>query len=437
MAYTGTDFSTPKLDGQALRRYTSKNIKENIFQEILALPEKGVTERFSEDTNASEIRIIRQSVPNINARRMGATVNGGYFNSNNPLMPQSVEYGLKVLYMVDDAVDFPTVMDEMVELPVAEATTKSVAGLVATNINASTLAHQIAAVVNAEVAVAGSSNNVVLSAAGAYKDALLDASGKLDDGDYENGVQMFDINGRQGFLRSAARTGLLKTGQIIIGGSNYAQEMLARGVVTPDTSKQDKLSYFGEVDTIPLCVVSKPIWDLAEKYLQIFAGKLSTVHGVIVAGIATGRALAFNNSVKMIDSPSGQGKRAQYKYRWGVEVFHAKGIVPILAYGSTLATVSATELTLEAPSSQGAWEALTAPTLTNVAQSTKFTWVAITGAGSYKVFKGTEVVDTVLSSETLEYVYGTKDGSYTVVAVSNTYYKTDSVASTAVVVTGS
>ena len=90
MAYTGTNFSAPKLDGQALRRYTSKNLKENIFQNILALPEKGVTEKFSEDVNASEIRVIRQAVPNINGRRMGASVNGGYFNANNPLLPQSV-----------------------------------------------------------------------------------------------------------------------------------------------------------------------------------------------------------------------------------------------------------------------------------------------------------------------------------------------------------
>lgn len=351
MAYTGTDFATPKLDGEALRRYTSKNIKENVFQDILALPEKGVTERFSEDVNASEIRIIRQTVPNIKARRMGATVNGGYFNTNTALLPQSVEYGLKILYMIDDAIDFPTVMDEMVELPVAEATTKSVAGLVATNINASTLAHQLTAVINADVD-GDATNEIILSAAGAYKDALLDASGKLDDGDVANGIQMFDINGRQGFLRSAARIGLLKSGQILIGGSNYAQEMLSRGVITPDTYKQDKLSYFGEIDTIPLCVASKAVWDLAEEYMQLDAGKLDTVHGVVVAGVATGRALAFNNSVKIIDSPAGQGKRAQYKYRWGVEVFHQLGIVPILAYGSTLATVSSETVVIEAPASQ-------------------------------------------------------------------------------------
>lgn len=434
MAYNGTDFSTPKLDGEALRRYTSKNMKENIFQDILALPEKGVTEKFSEDTDASEIRIIRQVVPNIKARRMGAGVNGAYFNSNTPLLPQSVEYGLKILYMIDDAMDFPTVMDEMVELPVAEATTKAVAGLVATNINASTLAHQIQAVVNQEIIDNTTTNKVILGSVGAYKDAILDASGLLDNGDVDNGVQIFDINGRQGFLRSGARTGLMKTGQVIIGGSNYAQEMLSRGVITPDTYKQDKLSYFGELDTIPLCVVSKAVWDLAEQYLQIIPGKLDTVHGLIVAGIATGRALAFNNSVKMIDCPIGQGKRAQYKYRWGIEVFQYKGIVPILAYGSTLATISATPLTIEAPSSQAPATKLTAPTLTDVSASTKFTWVAITGAGSYKVYKDGNLVSTVLSTSTLEYAYSTNTGSYTVVAVPNVYGKLNSDPSTALVI---
>lgn len=351
MAYTGTDMSAPKLDGQALRRYTSKNIMENIFQNMLLLPDKGVTERFSEDTDASEIRIIRQVVPNIQARRMGASVNGGYFNSNTPLMPQSAEYGLKILYMIDDQVDFPTVMDEMVEIPVAEATTKAVGGLVARNINASTIAHQLAAVVNQEIATANSTNYVALDTTGDYKSALLDASTKLDEGDADNGIDIFPIDRRQGILRATARGALLKTGQVIIGGSNYAQEMLARGVISPNTYKQDKLEYIGELDNIPFAVASKPIWDLAEKYMQVDAGDLNCVMGMIVAADATGRALAFNNSVKIIDCPRGQGKTAQYKYRWGIETFFYKGIVPILTNGSTPKTISTTAITIEAPGS--------------------------------------------------------------------------------------
>lgn len=431
--YTSTNFSAPKLDGEALRRYTSKNIKENIFQNMLALPEKGVTEKFSEDTDASEIRIIRQTVPKIGTRRLGASVNGGYFNSNTPLMPQSVEYGIKILYMIDDQIDFPTVMDEMVEVPVAEATTKAVAGLVARNINASTIAHQIAAVVNQEVAESDSTNNVVLASAGAYKDGLLDANGKLDDGDVENGIDIFPVDGRQIFVKSSTRTGLFKAGNIIVGGSNYAQEMLARGTISPNTYKQDKLEYVGEIDNVPVCVASKPIWELAEDYLGLNRGKLNVVDALVVAGIATGRALAFNNSVKIIDCPRGQGKTAQYKYRWGIEVFNYKGIVPVLAYGSTLASISSTTLTIEAPESVTVTK-LTAPTLTDVAASTKFTWVAITGAGAYDVYLGTTKVARVNAGSTLEYVYGDTTGSYTVVAVATSIRYKNSDASSALVI---
>lgn len=431
--YTGTNFSTPKLDGEALRRYTSKNIKENIFQNILALPEKGVTEKFSEDTDASEIRIIRQVVPAIEARRLGANVNGGYFNSNNPLLPQSVEYGLKILYMIDDQIDFPTVMDEMVELPVAEATTKAVAGLVARNINASTIAHQIASVVNQELTEANSTNYVALASAGAYKDALLDANGKLDDGDVENGIDIFPIDGRQIFAKSGTRTGLFKAGNIIVGGSNYAQEMLARGTISPNTYKQDKLEYVGEIDSVPVCVASKPIWDLAEDYLGLNRGTLDIVDALVVAGIATGRALAFNNSVKIIDCPRGQGRTAQYKYRWGVEVFNYKGIVPVLNNGKTLSDISSTKLTIEAPASVSPVK-LTAPTLTNNSGETKFTWAAITGAGAYDVYNGQTKVGTVKAGSTLEYVYGENKGSYTVVAVATSVRYSNSDASTELVI---
>lgn len=433
MAYTGTNFSAPKLDGEALRRYTSKNIMENIFQDVLALPEKGVTERYSEDTDASEIRIIRQVTPNISSRRMGANKNGGYFNSNTPLMPQSVEYGIKILYMIDEQIDFPTVMDEMVELPVAEATTKAVAGVVAKHINASTIAHQLAKVINQEIVVEGSTNNVVLSAAGAYKEALIDANGKLDDGDIDNGIDIFPINGRQIFARSATRTGLFKNGNIFVGGSNYAQEMLARGAISPNTYKQDKLQYVGEIDSVPMCVVSKPVWDLAEQYLGIDEGKLDTVDALVCAGIATGRALAFNNSVKIIDCPRGQGKTAQYKYRWGIEVFSYKGIVPVLANGTTLATISATPLTIEAPESVQKTPLL-APVLADNAGSNKFTWSAVNNAGSYNVYKDSQLVKVVKTTDTLEYTYGAgASGSFTVQAMSKNIKFESSALSNAIV----
>lgn len=352
MAYNGTTFATPKLDGQALRRYTSQKLRENIFQEILALPEKGVTEAFSTDTNASEIRVIRQNVPDIEARELGGAVNGGYFNSEDPIQPTSTEYGIKVLYMIDNSIDYPTVMDEMVELPVAEATNKGVAGVVARNINASTLAHQLASVINKYVAD-GNGNNInrVATISGNVKDAIIDASALLDDGDPTEGIDAFPVDGRQCFIRATQRSALMKTGQVIIGGSNYAQTMLERGVISPDTYKSEGLSYIGEIDSIPVCVASKIVWTLAEKWMGLNAGALDNIVGLVVAGIATARVLAFNNSVKIIDSPKGMGKRAQYKYRWGLQVFNYKGIVPISTEDFSWASAFTTAITITAPGS--------------------------------------------------------------------------------------
>ena len=351
MAYAGTNFSTPKLDGQALQRVTSQQLKENIFQDILAVPEKGVTEKFSTNVNASEIQIIRQVAPAIAARQLGAVVNGGYFNSANPLMPQSVEYGIKLLYTIDNQIDYPALMDDMVSLPVAEATNRSVAGMVARNINASTLAHQLTAVINDQVA-GNTPNFVTMASATAAKEALVGANVLLDDGDSANDIDAFPTDGRQAFIRPTLRGALMASGQVIIGGSNYAQEMLAKGVIDKETYQRDTLTgYIGEVDGLPVVMMASVVWTLAESYMQLAAGKLDAIVGLVVAGMATGRALAFNESVKVIDCPRGQGKTAQYKYRWGVEVLNIKGIVPIYATGKTYADVSSTAITILAPAS--------------------------------------------------------------------------------------
>lgn len=209
--------------------------------------------------------------------------------------------------------------------------------------------------------------------------------------------------------------------------------MLARGTISPNTYKQDKLEYVGEIDSVPVCVASKPIWDLAEDYLGLNRGTLDIVDALVVAGIATGRALAFNNSVKIIDCPRGQGRTAQYKYRWGVEVFNFKGIVPVLNNGKTLSDISSTTLTIEAPASVSPVK-LTAPTLANVSGSKKFTWEEITGAGAYDVYNGQTKVGTVKAGSTLEYVYGENKGSYTVVSVATSVRYSSSDASTALVI---
>lgn len=77
---------------------------------------------------------------------------------------------------------------------------------------------------------------------------------------------------------------------------------------------------------------------------------------------------------------------------------------------------------------------LTAPTVTDASSSKKITWLTIQNAIAYNVYKDNVLVATVGTSETLEYVYSTTSGRYTVVAVADNINYENSVHSNAVVV---
>ena len=354
MPYVGTNFSAPKLNGQALERLMYKGIMENIFQGIIHLPGKGVTEKYTEDTSGSEVRIIRELPVTGKTRTLGATVNGGNFNNATSEQPLSAEYGIKLLYVYDTCFDIPTVLQDMVSIDLAEAAQRNIGGKIATDINASTTAHQLVASLNWN-ALRETANDKIIElgaqAAGEdYKDAILDAAAILDSGDADNGIQMFPFEARQIICRPSFKRQLLAKGALIIGGSNYAQEMLARGVISPGTYKDEGKAYVGEVDNTPVMIMSDQIWAEAANWMQkvTTAGgarsnvDLSDVLATVVSGIGTGRGLAFNSAIKIIDSPNGQGKRIQPLYRWGIEVFYPASVVPIVKNGFVNPAVSGT-----------------------------------------------------------------------------------------------
>jgi len=111
-------------------------------------------------------------------------------------------------------------------------------------------------------------------------------------------------------------------------GSSRAVQLLevgsAGGLETaPETNVT---GYFGQLNNTPLHLLSKPLMTLVESYLGLAAGDLDGILGMVVASEATGRGVAFQNSIKTIDAPSGQGIRLQPLTRWGVEVFIPEGI---------------------------------------------------------------------------------------------------------------
>lgn len=359
MAYVApifADIKTPYVNEMTLTRRLVPKVKENIFQGIITRPEQACTEKFSNDTSAAELQVIRIKPNEEQAREIGADVNGGWFNANNATQPKSAAYGIKILNTIDYCIDLPAVQGDMVSVDLAEAEMQNLTGKVNRNINAMTIAAQLCKNFNDENAGTIAKNWVEVTKATAtgqdWKNALFDASAHLDNGNLNEGIDMYPTNQRAIIVRPSVRSALMRDGALIIGGSNYAQEMLAKGGLSPNASKFDINGYAGEFDGTPVYVASNVIFNEVEKYLGLTAGALNNVYGLVVSAIGTGRALAFADSMKTIPSPNGRGVRLQPLFRFGCECWDGASVVPICEKNFVNPADNGA-LTVKAPGSRG------------------------------------------------------------------------------------
>ena len=321
----------------------SKQVKENLFVKLLHRNGKGVTEQT--ETNASSIRMFKVLPGGSRARALGHEDNGAFFNGAAAKTPKVIEYNLDLLYLMDEVYDLPEVQQDMVSVNIFDETTKNIGGECATEINASTFAHQLKAVFKkATEKGAWDDYAVKLASTPKYTESFVAANSMLDEGDKENHIQSFPFEERQAFVTSKMRRGLMANGQVLLGGSNFAQSMLAKGALSPEDKKDFGDMYLGEIDSVPVYFMPKAILDGASEWCNGNEEVLK-VEGMICAASATDRGISTQDYIKIVDSPDGAGKRLQPKTRWGINVAYAKGIVPI--FSSTVGTPA--ELTIKAP----------------------------------------------------------------------------------------
>ena len=144
MSVLFADIKTPYIDTLTTRRVLSPAVKENIFQGLFTKPDEAVTEQFSEDTDASEIQVLRVKPSENNDREIGSEKNGDWFNSEEPVKSSTAAYGIQILQTIDRQIDIPTNAQDMVSVDLLEAETKNLTGLINRNINAATIAAQLA-----------------------------------------------------------------------------------------------------------------------------------------------------------------------------------------------------------------------------------------------------------------------------------------------------
>ena len=353
MAVLFADIKTPYIDTLTTKRILSPAVKDNIFQGIFMKPDEAVTEKYSEDTDASEIQVLRLKPLDIDAREIGAANNGGWFNSNDPVTSSTEAYGIRILQTIDQIIDIPKNAQDMVSVDLLEGEAKNLAGLVNRNINAMTIAAQLAKNFNnvagfdkrhgdsTATEITKVTSNWVTVQNKKYSDAIIDAAAKLDEGNAAQGIDAYPDDQRCVIIRPSAKAEMLKAMTALNGGTAVFDVLRKAGVDTETTPKIATTGYIGEFYNMPVYVASNTVFALVEKYLGLAAGALNNLAGLVVSAVGTGRALAFNSNIEQIPCVRGQGITILPKYRMGAECWDALSVVPVFSATFTNPVTSA------------------------------------------------------------------------------------------------
>lgn len=332
-----TAFTAPSIAGQALKRQLSPVIIKNVVQGLYHQNGRGLNQNVVLDTNAMEIRVVREKPLTQKSRTLGSTVDGAFFSSQTAEQPTSDEYGVRITLAYDTPIDIPSNMTDMFPLDIVNATIRNYHQAVSANINASTIATQLSAIFNYDLANTEDHTVEFISGTDDLLDIYFDASIQLDDGDEANGVHTFPEDSRIALWRSSGKKDFYKTAKSVFEMGNWkAQDMMKLGSVdwesTPNTVTN---GFFGVINSTYNYMVASAIWTLATKYMRmndapIASTALDTVVGYMCASMGTLRGIAMQSTLKTVDSQQGQGIRLQPKQRWGIEVIYPLSIVPIV-----------------------------------------------------------------------------------------------------------
>lgn len=320
MATVLSNYGAPTINDIAARRVLSNTLLENVFQGTIEKDGEGITQRFSADVSGAQIRIVHVKPITQNARELGASINGGNF-------PTGVQegatdsLGVDVITVLDDPIDLANVNRDMIPVDLAGQYMKTYSDLVNVNLNAMTIAGKYFATFS--TAATGGEVNVTTYAGGTadLKASVYAANSLLDEGAINMGVSMFPQDDRCFVMQSVYRPVLINNGVLIVGGANYAYDIVEKGTISAGAAPRKREDgYVGTIDSVPCHIVTPYVLQVAANFLGIQLNDVKHVIGYVSSGFANVRAIAAPRDMKVIDSPQGQGTRFQPLTRMGFKV---------------------------------------------------------------------------------------------------------------------
>jgi hypothetical protein len=353
-----SDFVGLSVNNIALEIKVANVMLRSLIQGKLYHDGVGITEVYATgaDPNGAVLRVPKISNATGNFRTLGAGTNGSYFNSTSAQIATLTEETIFCKHVYDEMEDVPQAA-HVLSLAGASAVgirSERIGRQIAKGMNAGTMAYQLAANINAVIAAGAETGYIFTYNPATSGDALaklIDSGASLDDGDGGTYHDYYPTEGRLLLARPSYIADLKEKGSVIIGGSNFAQDMLRAGALDRNLSVLPELAngYQGTVDNTAVFLASKALWTLAETWLGVDAGYLDKIVAIHCSYVATGRGYAFPEQIKVIDSPSGVGLRIQPLSNFGVTVFFPTGVKLI---ANSAFTEGSTPLVVEAPDSQ-------------------------------------------------------------------------------------
>ena len=321
---------TAQINGTSVDIRITEKVLETYLQGDSERDNKGVYSSYTKEEAVSQIRVPKPDLLPILPRRLGASVNGGSF-SGSALQVSNSEYSLEVLDVVDTNIDVPYNNLSLVpQLKMDDWSSQIGKGVYLVK-NGMCLATKFFQSFYNDSANA----NVVTYTAGqadGIRPCFDEAEDALNAGDPDNGIDIFPEDTRRILYINGITKLIRQTGAFIVGGSNFAQDMLKTGAFSAgDVKNTMEDGYHGTYGAVDMNLLSPMKIRIAEEYLGFPYGTLAASGFLAVesSGYANQFALA-DNGVKTIPAPQGQGTRLQPNYRMGAGTFFTKGNVFIM-----------------------------------------------------------------------------------------------------------
>ncbi len=312
--------NAPSINGVRAQSLISKALLENIFQGIVETNGRGISDKYATESEVNanaQIFVNRIKPYNWEPREMGASKNGGSFSANRG-ETQTETVGIEVLTVVDDPIIIPRARQDTINVDLLAQNIDIFGKKLNTIINGGTTAAHLFASFKAEME--GTDYNAVYVGDGKLADKLIEANSLLDEGDDKHGIDVYPVDTRIAVFKVSMRPILKAQGVLVLGGSNYAQQIFAgRSISVGAVDNTLENGYWGDIDGVPCHGLGNESLGHASRFLGFGKTELKkgNLLGYVASAYGSGRGISTVSETKIVDAIGGQGIELQPFFKMG------------------------------------------------------------------------------------------------------------------------